>query len=69
VLHTLYAGENVKEKNVTIRIPDYIRDALKDVGLKGQTYGEVLEALLKQAGYGHVVAACKEDEGEEDEEP
>ncbi|MGA7924027.1 MAG: hypothetical protein WCA77_08635 [Thermoplasmata archaeon] len=35
----------------TIQLDTHVRDQLKSVGRKGETYGEIIERLLKVASY------------------
>lgn len=42
----------MSKKSTTIQISTEIRDELKSLGIKGETYDEVLRRLIKQAKQG-----------------
>lgn len=38
-----------KEKKTTIAIPLHVKERIEEYGLKGETYAEIIERLLKSA--------------------
>jgi len=51
-------------KETTIRISTALRDRLKKLGMKGETYEEIIERLLKITEENREKVESKKDEGD-----
>jgi len=61
--NTQYEEKEEKEKLTTIAVPMRVKEGIQEYGLKGESYSDILERLLKSARARMIQDVLMNDEG------